>query len=324
MSAIPIKPTDADLRSPQGARVVRCGAERLVEAATMLLAQGGTADAGHVERFLRHARDHAVALDRFWGLEGRDGRLNASVLAVPNPGRTAMVFATAPWKKAGVEEVGWLLDQAMKELAGSAVVLGQALLEPRDQVMRKTFVEGGFCMLANLAYLERHLPAARDRVEVAWPSNARVTAYAEQQRASFEEALERSYEATTDCPGLCGIRATSDILNGHQATGEFDPSLWTLLLVDDMPAGVLLLNPSPAANAVELVYLGVAKAARGAGLGRRLLQHGMNLVCGRTERAITLAVDENNTAARTLYQSMGFRTTLRRLAMIRRVACQVD
>jgi ribosomal-protein-alanine N-acetyltransferase len=80
---------------------------------------------------------------------------------------------------------------------------------------------------------------------------------------------------------------------------------------------MLLLNRSPASNTIELVYLGLAPAARGRGLGRQLLRHGLHLLGRREERAITLAVDEQNDPALALYRGEGFRRVLRRIALIR-------
>jgi len=130
-------------------------------------------------------------------------------------------------------------------------------------------------------------------------------------------AMEASYEQTLDCPGLYGLRRTADILAGHQATGRFDPLLWTLLRVEDQPAGAILLNPFPDHKTVELVYIGLAPAARGRGLGAQLLRHGLGLLTGRRERTVTLAVDQRNTPALALYQAERFEAVVHRWALIR-------
>src|SRR5439155_230273 len=129
----------------------------------------------------------------------------------------------------------------------------------------------------------------------------------------------RNPEQTLDCPGLRGYRRTSDILEGHRASGVFDPGLWTLLLVDGRVGGALLLNPAVDGQSVELVYLGLARWGRGRGLGRLLLRHGFALLGRRSERTINLAVDEANAPALALYRREGFVPILRRTAMIRPV-----
>jgi ribosomal protein S18 acetylase RimI-like enzyme len=93
--------------------------------------------------------------------------------------------------------------------------------------------------------------------------------------------------------------------------------LWTLLRIEGEPAGAVLLNPFPAHRTVELVYLGLAPSARGRGLGKQLLQHGLWLLNGRRERTLTLAVDQRNTPALAIYEAAGMRPVVRRVALIR-------
>src|SRR5690606_2862219 len=139
----------------------------------------------------------------------------------------------------------------------------------------------------------------------------------EELEADLLRVLEESYENTLDCPGLRGLRETRDILCGHQATGTFDPSLWTLLFERGAACGALLLNPVPHHRSIELVYLGLAPRARGRGCGKLLLQHGLALLASRDERIVSLAVDEQNAPALALYRSAGFTLSLRRIALVR-------
>ena len=84
--------------------------------------------------------------------------------------------------------------------------------------------------------------------------------------AQFVQAIARSYEQTLDCPALSGARDIQDVVEGHKSVGIFDPQLWSVLLRGDEPLGCLLLAEIPARNGIELVYLGLAPAARGRGL----------------------------------------------------------
>lgn len=242
------------------------------------------------------------------------------MLAAPNPGRTAMVFVTTPYAGAGVEAVGELIRLAIAELPSARVALAQVLLDPADSLTRSAFDRGGFESLALLSYMERHMTTGRDRSRVQWPDGIEPHVWSEVRRDDLLRILERSYIETLDCPRLCGLRSTADILEGHLRTGRHDPELWTLLYEKGDPVAALLLNPSPATQSVELVYLGLAPQARRRGLASLLLKHGLSLLCGRTERSIHLAVDEQNAPALRLYRAHGFRTTLRRLAMIRPIS----
>jgi mycothiol synthase len=320
MTTIPTRSDHAETTlSVAGHRLVRPGPDRLVEALEQLLALRGDVDRSHALRFVEHAGNSGISLDLIWSAEDRAGRLVASMLAVTNPGRTAMVFATSPHPGAGADLVGRLIHEACAGLDPTSIVLAQSLLDSSDALTRHAFELGGFSRLAMLAYMERHVPGRRDVVPVEWPPEMTPVAFDESRRESVVGVLDRSYLGTLDCPALCGLRQTSDILEGHRRTGRHDSGLWTMLLSQDRPVGVLLLNPAPASNSIELVYLGLDPDVRGRGLAGRLLRHGMNLVAGRPERTINLAVDEQNAPALALYRAAGFRTTLRRLAMIRPV-----
>ena len=135
----------------------------------------------------------------------------------------------------------------------------------------------------------------------------------------LSSVLESSYEGTLDCPGLCGLRQTRDIIAGHRALGRVEPDGWILLKVDGHFEGVIMINRSPDKSGYELVYLGMSKAVRNRGLGRYLLEEAVHRFSGRGPRRMTLAADANNTPALSLYASMGFTASMRRTACIRPV-----
>jgi ribosomal protein S18 acetylase RimI-like enzyme len=301
---------------PRGS-IVRVEPARRREAVGRLVGAGLHADHAAADRFLHYARANAISLEFLWARLGGAGAIEHVALAVPTPGRAAMVFACRPSGDDQVPAIAALIDHACRDLARSNVNLAQALIEPTEQRERAAFVGGGFIELAHLSYLERPLSHQFPVVEPRWPPGAMVERYRAAISGDLAEALERSYEKTLDCPGLYGLRRTADIIEGHKATGEFDPSLWTLLRLEGRPAGAILLNPFPAQRTVELVYLGLAARARGKGLGRQLLRHGLCLLRGRRERTLTLAVDQRNAPALALYASEGMRPVLQRVALIR-------
>jgi ribosomal protein S18 acetylase RimI-like enzyme len=315
-----ISQADTDQFLPPGGDnaggIVMVAPDRRAEAIERLV--GGTGGDDHAAglRFLAYAREHGVRLDGLWARLGPGGRIAASVLAVPNAGRTAMLFATHPRRPADVGPMAALIDHACARIAGWDVALAQALLEPSEVLDQAAYRQAGFQDLAVLGYLELSLTDA-DPPPPSWPDGVRIEPYREQLEGDLVRILESSYIDTLDCPRLRGLRRTADIMAGHKATGRFEPGLWTLLYVDGAPAGVLLLNAFPAQRTVELVYLGLAPPARGRGLGRALFRHGLRRLRGRGERTLTLAVDERNAPALGLYRSEGMRLMVRRAALIR-------
>lgn len=79
------------------------------------------------------------------------------------------------------------------------------------------------------------------------------------------------------------------------------------------------MNASNDGDRVELAYLGLAKSARGKGLGAVLLDDALRRASTRPQRVVSLAVDERNEPALRLYRSRGFRTVVRRRAFARQV-----
>jgi ribosomal protein S18 acetylase RimI-like enzyme len=299
--------------------VASARAARRAEAIDRLVSAGHDPDRRAVQRFLHYAETNAVSLDGLWARLGPGGRIDTTVLAVPSPGRTAMVFATHPAEAAQTAGIAQLVDHACHQIAAWRVDLAQALVDPGETLERRMFQAAGFKELAVLSYLERPLSKTNAPLPPQWPAGVqvRIEPYHDGRDSELATVLERSYEQTLDCPGLYGLRRTEDIIAGHKATGRFDPSLWTLLTVDEQLAGVVLINPFPGHKTAELVYIGLAPFARGRGLGRQLLRHGLCRLQGRRERSITLAVDERNTPALALYESEGFRPAVQRAALIR-------
>jgi mycothiol synthase len=301
--------------------MVRVRSERREEAIRHLVGTGSQMDHQHARRFLEYASQNRISLDGLWSRLDRTGRIESTVLAVPNPGRTAMLFATRTVSRDQALAVGELIDFTCRELAGFEVDLAQTLLDPSETLDQEAFTTGGFIPLATLSYLERSNRRNRgpSPQRTNWPAGAVPMTYREDLRDELLEVLNASYEHTLDCPGLRGYRRTEDILEGHKSSGHFTPELWTLLWLEGRPAGALLLNPAADHQSVELVYLGLAPAARGRGLGTALLHHGFGLLADRSERTIHLAVDEANVRALRLYLREGFVAVLRRNAMIRPV-----
>jgi len=300
-------------------RIIRVPASRYGEALERLVGAAAEPARESARRFMEYARQANISLEAMWATLDANDRIQRTLLAVPSPGRTAMLFVTRPLRPADIEPSAALIDRASSELVSQGVHLAQVLLDPRDELEQKAYQRGGFTYLATLSYLERAIPSPTQVMRPQLPGNVTLEPCVDPHAADWAVALDASYEDTQDCPGLLGLRRTSDIIDGHKSVGTFDPSLWTLLRVDGRPAGVLMLNPTPSNRSIELVYLGLAPSARGRGLATQLLRHGLAQVAGRDEHMVSLAVDERNAPAIGLYQREGFRKTLRRVAYIRAV-----
>lgn len=270
----------------------------------------------------RRALDSGMDLSLLWsarpgGEEGVAGPPLASVLVIPHPGRTGLLLTGAPRDAAQARGLGTLIAHALEDLGTRRDVrLVQALLDPEDTLRATALRAGGMRHLATLEYLERPIHTLGGFGPARLPEGWSVAPWDPRERAMLCALLRRTYEETLDCPGLSDLRADEDILQGHLESGEHDPTLWFILRERGEPAGALLLSPSRASDSVEIVYLGLARHARGRGLARALLEHGLHAAASRRERVVSLAVDARNTPAARLYARLDFSPVRRREAWI--------
>jgi putative acetyltransferase len=117
-------------------------------------------------------------------------------------------------------------------------------------------------------------------------------------RASEHGALvavwERSVRATHHFLAEEDIAFFRPLVAEELAAGTLE--LWVVAAPDDAPVGFLGLS----GNSIEALFL--APECRGAGLGRRLVEHARAL----RGAVLIVAVNEQNDAARRFYERLGF------------------
>lgn len=307
--------------SPDGFRIVQIGEARLREAVTKVAMPGADPDPEAADRFLAYARSRHMDLDQCWAWASPDDPrvpLGPVCLALPNVGRTALLFTSPLTHVAHRSQMIQLLEHVLASLDRRRVALAQSLLTRAEKSMVPVYEASGFFQLANISYMECRLSSRRHgQTETTWPDDVRVEPYHPTQDRAFKQALAASYEETRDCPRLCGLRDLDDVFAGHKSAGDFDPRLWTLLRCGGKPAGVLLLSPIAEQGLMELSYIGIGPTMRGRGLGRRLLEWGLRQSVDHPETdRMVLAVDEANEPAVAMYRRFGFYRTDRRIAMV--------
>lgn len=299
-----------------GLRIVQIPARDRVSAARRLLGPNG-GDATSARRMIASARDHGIDLRHMWASYGESGTGPGQVcLAVPGQGRSAMIFVSHPLDAGEEQALSLVIDHACRGLEG--INIFQALLEPHEQAAQRAAHMAGFRNVGTLLYLIRDIPRSGEMESVQdWPEGVRVRRYRHGDDPALIRALDMTYEGTLDCPELCGLRRTEDVLASHRAAGEWDPALWWVVERAGRIEGMMLFNPSHEMDAVELVYVGLAPALRGKGLGHRLLRHGLSWLPGLSLSRVTCAVDERNEPARRVYRRLGFVEATRRVALVR-------
>lgn len=329
-SSDPPGASDAGLGLSGAVRAVMPG-ERVVAAARLVGGMHGNAmQMGRA--FVERASGHGIDISLLWGMFPSPGIVSQSALVVPQVGRTAMLFLSGPGpRRACGESVQQRVDRAavlrtaISEAGtrlGDEVHLFQALPSPDEGWAIEAFGGAGMMRLGDLAYLRRPFAMRGDGVAAEWPAGVEMRLLRDLSEgggdlALLRAALERTYIGTLDCPGLCDLRATEDVIASHKSAGTFAKAQWWLIEADGSPEGCVLLSPSFETRSLELVYMGLGPALRGRGLAiaslRFAIQHAQRL--GLDE--ISCAVDLINEPARAVYARLGFTEFARRVAFVR-------
>jgi len=245
----------------------------------------------------------------------RKDQVQYSCIFVPNQGGSAFIFTSNPA----------YLDEVDKESATIALrKLGQwateencnilqILLEIDDASRREICLRSGFRQMTDLVYLYRYveepLPVKPALADVSWQQ------YDDAHHELFKDVIARTYQASQDCPELEKLRDMEEVVLSHQTAGRFDSRWWKIVLLDNQPAGVLLMSPLYQGDTMELTYMGLMPQYRFKGLGKVLLNEALLCAGKFGAGAITLAVDQRNHPARKLYDSFGFKEIFRRTVM---------
>jgi len=303
--------------APKGGGIIcrRARPEELQAAVGMILGSPGRpAPAAQIAEFINGSPQRRIDVQATWVAES-SGRLIWAVLPILNPGKTLLLLTSFQMDDSVIPAVSRLVEEICGHFARQGVHLAQVLLEPQHDSARKLFATAGFMDIAELIYLQGQV--GRYAKEAAVGQGMRWLEYGAEAHGLFAEAIQQTYRDSLDCPALSGLRDIEDVISGHRATGQFDPTLWRLLLQDDRPMGVLLLSGIPQTDGTELVYLGVVPEARGRGLGTILMRHAMELTFRQHKRKLSLAVDSRNAPALKLYYRFGMQQVATRWAMIR-------
>lgn len=303
-----------------------------LSAAERLVASPGRRQAA--QRLIASAPNHGIDLNLMWGVIEDNSGLNAKKtplkvrqvsLAVLGSGRTAMLFLSNPDNlrsfgavEIQINEISAAIKAALTGLRAHApdqVALAQTLIEPEHTWAHRACTDAGMICVGQLDYMRKSVQKTDLQASEppSWPAGIEIRPIRtlepnapDSDRQDLAEALAGSYQETLDCPELCGLRSMEDVIDSHQATGEFNPANWHLIYKDNQPAGCCLLTHIPQSHSVELVYLGIAPLARGLGLGRSVLQYAISQLGQIDISEVTCAVDNRNYPAIKVYQSLGF------------------
>lgn len=242
-------------------------------------------------------------------------RVIASAAALGLPGRAALLLLPPRLPPRTPPQLAHALLQRVKgRCAEAGFRLIQGLTEIEDRIWPAVLRDCGFRFVTRLLHLRRAVTVAD--ASARSDSDLRWIPYSETEREQFIAILARTYEGTTDFPELSAARTAEEALESHSAAGESGTQMWGLGLRDEQPVAVLLAALHPSLSMLEVAYLGVAREARGRGIGSQVLARARDDAVRASATVLALSVDRRNESARRLYERWGFRPSGERDAWI--------
>ncbi|MBN1344423.1 MAG: GNAT family N-acetyltransferase [Phycisphaerae bacterium] len=292
-------------------------ANEVGEALGLILDQPGLGRAelrAQVASLREYMKDQPLGQGALYGVSDA-GRIVSAGFCLDSPGRAALLFVPSMALSPECSEVTVaLLGRLVEAGHQRGMRLFQVLVPPDSPRDSALFEAAGFDRLAELIYLQR--PTTLPLQGVSGQPDLTYEEYSRRSHGLFSRVIEQTYQDSLDCPKLTGVRPIEDIIAGHKATGEFDPSRWLVASVDGRPAGCILLARVKNRSALELVYMGVVPDARGRGIGKVMLHDAIQNALVQGLMYICLAVDADNVPALAVYRECGFSETMRRVAWV--------
>ena len=212
------------------------------------------------------------------------------------------------------ETTAALVGQILDEIDRQGARMAQALVRPKATSEAGFLERFGFSTAAELVYLysdQRDWPHA-------WPEDTiQLDPAAKNEQSRLRDVVEATYAETLDCPALDGLRSATDALEEYRKSPGYDPRLWFFVREAGQDVGCLILADHAEQDHWELVYVGVVPAARGRGLGLRVVRQAQHLARVADRGRIVLAVDVANRPAVAMYEASGFGEWDRRRVMMK-------
>jgi ribosomal protein S18 acetylase RimI-like enzyme len=211
-----------------------------------------------------------------------------------------------------------LLHRAAQLVDSQVVPLAQLVVGENDGYSAELNRRCGFPKFAELAYLFAQTTSVPGQnQETRRPGTLDFVPFAGDQPQRLAELLEQTYIGTLDCPGLDGVRAMSDVLEGYRSQGRHTPGNWYFVREKDVDVGALILADHPSCGNCEVVYMGVVPEARGRGFGEQMMRFALQVAAEHGAERLVLAVDADNAPALAAYRRAGFSQWDRRIVYAR-------
>jgi ribosomal protein S18 acetylase RimI-like enzyme len=194
------------------------------------------------------------------------------------------------------------VEERARERGADAI---EATVVARDAPFRALVERAGFAHDGDILRMWRVLDGDVDPPR--WPDGLVLRTYEDGDAARVKSLLDTAYEWDAHYVPR-SLEAWLAFMTDHD---EFDPSLW-FLVERDGELVACALHWKEQARRGWLKDIAVTESARGAGLGKSLVRHGLRAYADRDVERVGLKVDAANpTGAAALYEREGFVTDQR-------------
>jgi ribosomal protein S18 acetylase RimI-like enzyme len=159
----------------------------------------------------------------------------------------------------------------------------------------------GFALGPLMIRMSRMVLVGADAPEGPWRT------YSPDDRAAFADVLYATLEGSLDAPELPIVRDGERLMRSFEERGEHSAEDFSLLMVDSVAAGIVLLAAND--DAMEILYFGVVPSMRGRGCGRALIERAIERASRVGARTLDAFVDSRNVHAVDLYRRFAFSET---------------
>lgn len=206
-----------------------------------------------------------------------------------------------------------LVSYAVEDLSARGHHLIQSCLDESDNAGYELFKNCGFSFAGESVMMAAKASASLQ----SEAGRLSIDRYNDHRHDDLVAVLTQAFEDSSDFPSLSGTQSPEQAIDQFERIGDSGRENWYLASRDGTPVGCLLAAEHRRDRLCELVFVGLAAAFRGKGLGAELVLKAKTLACEMGCKRIFLGVDASNLAAMKTYLATGFNEIQRRTVMIR-------
>lgn len=272
-----------------------------------------------VEKILKLHQDGKLDLNKML-IASSQGKVRAALLMVIQQDQTAILWPPVcdhEIENSDIEESlqGLLLEEALSLAQKESCEAVQMTVDCNDLQTSELLSKNGIPFVGTMLFLQRPASLGDDQGKEYLTDGEEnpcqqgivrlVPIAQEMDDETLGELVLKTYVGSADFPELQHQRTGARSLLTHRLQGEYDPAHWFVIEQDGVRVGILFFSYHCDLDQWELTYLGILPEHRGKGIARRAIWNSFEQPL-RKDQGIFLGVDDRNSYAIRLYETLGF------------------